>query len=356
VIRRLAVLFLVLLGACCLVSQAFAQTRTIEVIEVQGAIDGSIERSVLAGIEEAEEHDAVLVVLQIDSKGVIGSDRTERIVEAISSAKVPVATWVGPPGALAANGAALMVEASQIPTMAPGSRIGPVETTDLRDPSAEPRRASVFEHGLDSDQAQDEDAVEIVELGLEQVIEKVPDAGGPDVDVDDVQIRFHKLDIFGRVLHAAAQPAIAYLFLLAGLFGVVFELFHPSTGPAGVSGLIALAFSGFGMVTLGASWIGVALIVLAVVALSIDLRFESLGPFTFGGIAALIAGSLLLFPSRLLRPSPWVLAFGIIGMSVFMVSVMTRVLRDLRMVASGELEVRDAHAHLEPDSEDTDDA
>jgi membrane-bound ClpP family serine protease len=98
------------------------------------------------------------------------------------------------------------------------------------------------------------------------------------------------------------------------------------------------------------------LIVLGVVALSVDLRFESLGPFTFGGIVVLIAGSLLLFPSRLLRPSPWVLALGVIGMTIFMVSVMTRVLRDLRMVASGELEVRDAHAHLEENGDDADDA
>jgi hypothetical protein len=54
-----------------------------------------------------------------------------------------------------------------------------------------------------------------------------------------------------------------------------------------------------------------------------------------------------LFPSPYLRPSPWILAFGIIAMTLFMVSVMTRVMRDLRLVARGELEVRDAHAHLE---------
>jgi membrane-bound serine protease (ClpP class) len=169
-----------------------------------------------------------------------------------------------------------------------------------------------------------------------------------------VQIRFHKLDMLGRVLHAAAQPSIAYLFLLAGLFAITFELFHPSNGPAGVSGAIALAFSGYGIFTLGGNPFGVVLIVLSVIAFSVDLKNESLGPFTFGAIVALIAGSLILFPSPYLKPSPWILAFGIVTMTIFMVSVMTRVLRDLRMVASGELEVRDAHAHLEPENQEED--
>ena len=39
-------------------------------------------------------------------------------------------------------------------------------------------------------------------------------------------------------------------------------------------------------------------------------------------------------------------------MSIFMISVMTRVLRDLRAVARGELEVRDAHEHLEEGNHD----
>jgi hypothetical protein len=40
---------------------------------------------------------------------------------------------------------------------------------------------------------------------------------------------------------------------------------------------------------------------------------------------------------------PIVIAAGVVAMTVFLVSAMTRVLRDLRMVASGELQVRDAH-------------
>jgi hypothetical protein len=61
------------------------------------------------------------------------------------------------------------------------------------------------------------------------------------------------------------------------------------------------------------------------------------------GFAALVAGSLLLFRGPWLHVSPWLLAFGITSMVLFLVGAMTRVLRDLRAVARGELEVRDAH-------------
>jgi hypothetical protein len=40
------------------------------------------------------------------------------------------------------------------------------------------------------------------------------------------------------------------------------------------------------------------------------------------------------------------LAFGIAGMTAFLLGAMTRVLRDLRLVESGQLEVRDAHERI----------
>jgi membrane-bound serine protease (ClpP class) len=133
--------------------------------------------------------------------------------------------------------------------------------------------------------------------------------------------------------------------LLVGLVGLVFELFHPSTGPAGISGLIALGLAVYGIVTLGGSWIGFALIVIGVVGFCLDLRFQALGVATILGFAGLVAGSLLLFSGTFLSVSVWVLAFGIVSMVAFLLGAMTRVLRDLRAVARGELEVTEAHPH-----------
>jgi membrane-bound serine protease (ClpP class) len=164
-------------------------------------------------------------------------------------------------------------------------------------------------------------------------------------DPDESSIRFHKGDLLGRALHAAAQPSIVYLLLLLALVGIVFELFHPSNGPAGISGLVALGLAVYGIVSLGGSWIGFALIVVGVAGFCLDLRFQTLSFPTILGFAALVAGSILLFSGTSLSISPWVLAFGILSMVAFLLGAMTRVLRDLRAVARGELEVTDAHPH-----------
>lgn len=356
---RLISFVFILLGAAA-VTGSFAPTSasarstgSIEVVEVKGIIDGSVERAIVANLDDAHDTRAALVVLQIDSRGVVDEARARRIVTAIARAEVPVAVWVGPPGARAENGAARIVQAARIRAMSPGSSLGPLRTLDLRSRDATDDDASeLLDERLSADAAREAKLVRFVEPSLNDLITTMDEQGVIDVDVDSVVIRFHKLDIVGRALHAAAQPSMVYLFLLLALVGIVFELFHPSTGPAGISGLLALGLSLYGMVTLGGSWLGFALIVLGVAGFCVDLRYQALGLFTLLGFAALIAGSLLLFPGPHLRVNVWVLVFGIVAMTMFLLGAMTRVLRDLRLIARGELEVTDAHPHPEHNGHD----
>lgn len=99
------------------------------------------------------------------------------------------------------------------------------------------------------------------------------------------------------------------------------------------------------MVTLNGSWAAFAAICFGVALFCIDLATENFGPLTVIGFLLLTAGSIFLFPGPFLRASPYVLAFGVIAMTMFLVGAMTRVLRDLRALARGELEVTDPHPH-----------
>jgi membrane-bound serine protease (ClpP class) len=358
--RRRSWLLLILTGGllAAFASDLSAQdVRQVEVVQVEGLIDSSVERTVRSVIEDAERAEAAMVVLQIDSAGVVGPARAERLRRLIRSSAVPVVTWVGPAQARAAHGA-LVVMTAGIPTAAPGAIIGPLESIDFRErldldrlpDSVRRLPRDVFEGPLRITSRGDFTPLTVVAPSIEELLTEVQTAAAgrvgrpiPTFDTDDARIRFHNLDLFGRLLHAAAKPSITYLLVLAGLVGIVFELFHPSTGPAGISGVAALALGLFGIVTLGGSWLGLALIVAGVAGFAVDLRYQGLGPFTVAGFAALVAGSLLLFRGPWLHVSPWLLAFGITSMVLFLVGAMTRVLRDLRAVARGELEVRDAH-------------
>jgi membrane-bound serine protease (ClpP class) len=168
---------------------------------------------------------------------------------------VPVAAWVGPPGARAENGTARIVEAARIRAMSPGSSLGPLETLDLRsrhrtdDDVKDP-----LDRRLSADAARKAELVRFVEPSLDELIATLDDRSAVEIDIESAAVRVHKLDILGRALHAAAQPSMMYLLLLLALVGIVFELFHPSNGPAGISGVVALGLSVYGMVVLGGSW------------------------------------------------------------------------------------------------------
>jgi membrane-bound serine protease (ClpP class) len=341
--RRVFLSMFALSLAVAIPAAAARTPQRVEVVQVSGIIDGSVERSVVGTIRAAERERAALVVVEMSSRGVLGRDRVFRLARAIAASKVPVATWVGPPGAVVQNGALLVAFATHVRAIAPGSSIGPVRTLDLR--TGEPARSptGIFRE-LSAKAAVDKDLA-FAATGLADVLTGVNERKLVHLDVAGAEIRYHTLDLFGRVLHAAGQPSIAYLFLLVGLVGLVFEIFHPSTGPAGVSGLVALALAGYGVATLGGSWLGAALMVIGVTGFCVDLRFQSLGLFSAAGFAGLVTGSLLLFPHRYLSVSPWILAFGIAGMVAFLLGAMTRVLRDLRAAARGELEVTQAHPH-----------
>jgi membrane-bound serine protease (ClpP class) len=319
----------------------------VEVVEVKGIIDSSVERAIVATIRGAENERADLVVLQIDSTGVLGRSRTVRLADSIQQSRVPIVSWIAPLGSRALDGAVAVFLAANVSAASPRSRIGiehgRIRTVDLRT-RGENQHVSRWDLGGRS--------TVMAAASIPDILERLAGATARWSDgrqtvlpegLTEASVRFHKLDLLGRVLHGAAQPSITYLLLLLALVGIVFELFHPSTGPAGFAGLAALALALYGIVTLGGSWLGFALIVAGVALFCVDLRFSSLGIFSGLGFAGLVAGSLILFPGPWLRVSPWVLAFGIVGMVLFLLGAMTRVLRDLRAVARGELEVKEAH-------------
>ena len=127
------------------------------------------------------------------------------------------------------------------------------------------------------------------------------------------------MDITQQLMTFIANPNVAYLALLVGLLMLVVAVTTPGTGFAEVIAVISLAVAFIGLVQLEANLAGVVLIIAAFVLFALDVTQTSHGALTLGGAVALVAGSLLLFPSAEGGPalSLWVVA----GATALMVAV-----------------------------------
>jgi membrane-bound serine protease (ClpP class) len=124
---------------------AVADNNKVVVLEVKGGIGAATAEYIASGIRHAEDLDAELLVIKIDTPGGL-LNATRNIIQDILASEVPVATYVTPDGARAASAGTYILLASHVAAMTPTTSIGaatPVsmtgdDTTPSPVPNAEP--------------------------------------------------------------------------------------------------------------------------------------------------------------------------------------------------------------------------
>ena len=104
-----------------------------------------------------------------------------------------------------------------------------------------------------------------------------------------------------NLLKRLADPNLAYILMLLGIYGLFFELSNPGALVPGILGGICLLLALFAFQTLPVNFAGVGLILLGTILFILEVKVQSYGGLTIGGLASLVFGSLLLFDS----PEPW---------------------------------------------------
>ena len=139
----------------------------ITVLQLQGYLDPPVAALATRTLARANRDRTSLVVIQLDSGGVVATDVTP-LVQAIRRSRVPIVVWVGPSGAHAQGGAALVAQAAPVLFVAQGSDIGPATPVRLDHPDAVPAAAV---------------RAELARLAQREPTEPGPDPGA-DHDVD----------------------------------------------------------------------------------------------------------------------------------------------------------------------------
>jgi membrane-bound serine protease (ClpP class) len=139
-----------------------------------------------------------------------------------------------------------------------------------------------------------------------------------------------ELSLRQRVLGRLVDPNIAYLLLMLGFYGILFELQNPGAILPGVAGAIFLLLAFFALSALPVNATGLALLVLGVGFLIAEIKVHSHGLLSVGGAIALALGGLMLFDDRAVHVAwPLVLATTALTLGFFLL-VLTFAVRGRR--------------------------
>ncbi|NNE97118.1 MAG: hypothetical protein HKN24_13920 [Acidimicrobiales bacterium] len=343
---RLAAALLVLSGLSALGSTAAAAQNSsgdrseVRIVEVSGLLDAVLVDFLISEIDRAETQGALAVVLQVDSLGsVVDNKRFVELARRLRDSEVQTAFWVGPSGSAAEGGTAELSSVVDIVGIAGGSRIGNSGPTRLPDEFG-PAFGSATERLRDQVISADE----AMELGIADtpdptLVTEVPLGGvgddpliaiqstlptflvaldGYDLiqnangdTVPSVTQEFLKLPITSQLFHTVASPEITYLFFTGGLALLLFELFTAGVGIAGLVGLGMTLAGTYGLAQLPFRTLGLLCLVLAFLAMAVDVQTNLPRGYTVVGIALFVAGTFLIWDGVTMS---WVTGgVGIIG-------------------------------------------
>lgn len=311
-------------------SQDEQRSGGVMVISVDGSINPSSAEYIISGIEHAREQRAECLIIKLNTPGgLLQSTRT--IVSGLLSSDVPVIVYVYPQGAQAASAGVFVTLAANIAVMSPGTNIGaahPVGMQGQPDSIMNEKAtndAAAFIRTISEKRSKNvqwaEDAVrksisitenEALRLGvidtiansMNDLLEKIDGAriilpsGEKVLNTSGAEITEIPMSFKQKILSLLSDPNLAYILLMIGIYGILFELYNPGAIFPGVAGVISLILSFYSLQALPVNYAGVALIVLAVIFFVVEIKVVSHGLLTIGGVISLILGSMMLIETE----------------------------------------------------------
>jgi membrane-bound serine protease (ClpP class) len=344
---------------------AAASPTTVEILTVDGTIVPVIADYIDRGISQAEKDDATVCIIELNTPGGL-LDSTEKIVQSIMNADVPIVVYVSPKGAWAASAGTFITLSANIAAMTPGTTIGaahPVTTggenisedqmKKIVEFSAKWMRTIAEERGRNMEEAElavtqsksftDVDALgnNLIDLRADNLADLISQingwevtlASGEEVTIDTTNYGStrNEMNAVERFLQAISDPNIAYILLSLASIGLIVEISNPGLVFPGVAGGISLFLAFYSLGVLNAYWGGIGLILLAVGLFIAEYFTTSFGLLTAGGVISLVAGSLILFTHSPGIEVDWRLIVGVaVGFTAFAVFVLGAIIRGQR--------------------------
>ncbi|MFZ3019623.1 MAG: nodulation protein NfeD [Gallionella sp.] len=318
-----------------------AAAGTVVVAGIDGAISPPSATYFLRALEQAKESQAELLVLKLNTPGGLDTSMRE-MIQAILASPVPVATYVSPSGARAASAGTYLLYASHIAAMTPGTNLGAATPVSIGMGGEQPDRkddgkgrapgGTTMEKKVTQDaaaylrslaqlrhrnvewaekavreaaslSAEDALKLKVVDFVATDLADLLRQADGRSVGMEGGKRR---LNLAGaaivtvernwqeRLLEAVADPNIALILMMLGVYGLLFEFYNPGIGVAGIVGVISLLLAMYALAMLPINAVGVLLLIAGISMMAAEAFFPSFGVLGIGGAVAFVVGALML--------------------------------------------------------------
>lgn len=352
-VARIFIFIFILLCLFFLLSAKSRANDLVWLIDIKGAVGPASADHMIRGLDQAQQAGAKLVILQIDTPG--GLDTAMRqMVKAILAANIPVVGYVAPNGARAASAGTYILYATPIAAMAPATNIGaatpvqigapelpkiptdnPEETETDKPPPLHPKTAmerkvindaTAYMEGLAQLHGRNTEwAIQAVREGVSLTARQALELNVINIVADDIddlltqlngrtvtlsntdivlatenaQIYQYPIDWRSNFLSVITDPNVAYILMLIGVYGLIFEFSNPGLAVPGVLGAICILLALYAFQVLPISYAGLGLILLGIGLMSAEAFVPSFGILGAGGLIAFLIGSIILMDTEL---------------------------------------------------------
>ncbi len=317
------------------------------VLTYSGIVTPVLDQYIGQGVQAAEERGAQAVILQLDTPG--GSiNITNSITQRILGSPIPIVVYIAPPGARAGSAGTFITLAAHAAAMTPDSSIGAASPVDMGGGDIDPTMAAKIRNIMSADietlaDRRGEEAVNWAVAAVQDAeaatAARALELGVIDFVADDLSDLLNQLDGFQvtvrgepqtlqtanapvepldltplqQFLNFISDPSVAAILLSLGALGLAVELRAPGFGAPGIIGIISLLLGFYGLGQMDASFIGMALMGVAIILFIAEMLTPTFGALALGGAVAFILGALLLFDTPGVS-IPWPTLLLIVGL------------------------------------------
>lgn len=295
-------------------------------IHIDATINPATAAFIHSSIEKAKKEKAQCLVIHLNTPGgLLKSTRT--IVGDIIESPVPVVVYVSPPGAQAGSAGVFITLAAHVAVMVQGTNIGaahPVGMQGEMDTTMSEKvtndavafiRTIAEKRNRNAEWAENavRNSVSVTaSVALQQKIidmianddnELLQQLDGRTVQLNGSSVTLHtnsakvleyEMSFIEKLLNILSDPNIAYILLMLGFYGLMFELYNPGSILPGIVGVICLVLAFYSLNTLPVNYAGLALILFALLLFILEIKIVSHGVLAIGGIVSLLLGSMML--------------------------------------------------------------